>query len=188
MGYPGVGKYTVAVELQRLAAAAGSRFVVLDNHHTSNVILSVLPVDGVGPLPETVWDRVGEVRDALLRAIKDLSPPDWSFVFTNVLTEHNPRDTQAVDRLIELAAERHSHYVPVRLTCRTDELLRRVPQPDRKTRLKWIDPNGVRTFVDTTELIGIDHPALIDIDVTSLTPEATASRILDHLVTIQSTR
>src|SRR5690349_15327974 len=108
VAYPGVGKYTVAKELERLAAAAGSCFVVVDNHHTSNVIFSVLPVDGVSPLPETVWERVGEVREAVLRTIEELSPSEWSFVFTNVLTEGDPDDAQVVDRLIDLASKRRS--------------------------------------------------------------------------------
>src|SRR6187200_1850166 len=37
----------------------------------------------------------------------------------NVLTDDNPRDAHVVDRLIDLALERHSRYLPVRLTCRT---------------------------------------------------------------------
>jgi hypothetical protein len=117
----------------------------------------------------------------LLRTIEELSPRGWSFVFTNVLTAGNANDARVISRLIELASARHSQYIPVRLTCRTDELLRRVPGADRKARLKWIDPDGVRTFVEASELIEIDHPALIDIDVTTQHARATASRILDHL-------
>ena len=65
---------------------------MVDNHHTSNVIFAGLNVDGVTPLPPEVWDRVREVREALLRTIEELSPPDWSFVFTNVLTDDKPGD------------------------------------------------------------------------------------------------
>jgi hypothetical protein len=184
VGYPGVGKYTVARELADLAAAAGSRIVVVDNHLTSNVIFSVLPVDGIAPLPATVWDRVQEVRDAVLRAIEELSPREWSFVFTNVLTEGVAGDERVVDRLIQLAARRHSRYVPVRLTCGTDELLGRVTRPDRRARRKWVDPVGVRSFIETSAVLEICHPGRIDIDVTSLPAADVAARILDHLGTL----
>jgi hypothetical protein len=187
IGYPGVGKYTIATELARQTDAAGARLVVVDNHLTSNVIFAVLPVDGVQPLPPTVWDRVGEVRDAVLRTIEELSPPDWSFVFTNVLTQNDPADAEVVERLVGLAAHRDSAYVPIRLTCQTDELVRRVPRPDRRMRRKWIDPGGVRDFVETTDLLVIDHPLVMDLDVTAIPPTMAARRILDHANTVEST-
>ncbi len=104
IGFPSAGKYTIAKALAQLAGGAGERYVVIDNHHTSNVIFAALDVDGVRELPATVWDRVGEVREAVLRTIEELSPPEWSFVFTNVLTERNPADAAVVDRLADLAA------------------------------------------------------------------------------------
>jgi hypothetical protein len=186
IGYPGVGKYTIATELARQADATGTRLVVVDNHLTSNVIFAVLPVDGVQPLPPTVWDRVGEIRETLLRTIEELSPPDWSFIFTNVLTQHAPADASVVDRLISLAANRNSSYIPVRITCQTDELVRRVPRADRHTNRKWIDPEGVRDFVESTELLVINHPLVMDLDVTSTSPEIAATRILDYAGTVES--
>jgi hypothetical protein len=181
VGHPGVGKYTVARELTDLASADGSRVVLVDNHLTSNVIFSVLPVDGIAPLPATVWDRVQEVRDAVLRTIEELSPPDWSFVFTNVVSEGVPGDERVVERLIELASRRNSRYVPVRLSCRTDELLARVTRPDRQARQKWVDPVGVRSFVETSTVLEIAHPARLDVDVTSLPARDAAARILEHV-------
>jgi hypothetical protein len=171
----------VAKELVRLGDSVGSRFVVVDNHLTSNVIFSVLPVDGVSPLPAGVWDHVGAVREALLSAIEDLSPREWSFVFTNVLTEGVRGDRDVVGRLIELAARRQSRYVPVRLACSKEEFVRRVTLPDRKQRHKCIDPDGVRAFVESTEVLDIDHPDCIDFNVTSLPATQSAARILDHI-------
>ena len=184
IGYPGVGKYTIATALAHAAEGPDARFVVVDNHHTSNVILAVLPVDGVAPLPATVWDRVAEVRHAVIRTIQDLSPPEWSFVFTNVALEDDPSDHAVVEQLARLAGNRHSRYVPVRLTCEIDELLRRVPQPDRRARLKWIDADTVRAFVESRALLTVHHPALLELDVTSISPDEAAARILTHLATV----
>lgn len=187
LGYPGVGKYTVARELVRLAPQGDHRFVLVDNHLTSNVIFSVLPVNGADaePLERAVWDRVDEVRDALRGAIRDLSPAGWSFVFTNVALEGDAVDRRSVAHVRELAAARRSHYVPVRLHCDTEEHLRRVTQPDRAERMKWIDPGAVGTYSASAPLIEIDHPALLDIDVTRRAATDTAATVLGHVDTIR---
>ena len=183
LGYPGVGKYTVARELVRLASSDDRRFVLVDNHLTSNVIFSVLPVDGADPEPldRAVWDRVDEVRAALHGTIRDLSPRGWSFVFTNVALEGDAVDRRSVARVRELADARRSHYVPVRLHCDTDEHLRRVVRPDRIERMKWIDSDAVRDYSASAPLITVDHPALLDLDVTHRTANDTATAVLDHI-------
>jgi len=181
VGFPAVGKYTIAKEVAQLAERQGEHFVVIDNHHTNNVIFAALDVDGVRKLPPGVWDRVREVREALLRTIEELSPREWSFIFTNVLTEHDPGDAEVADRLVSLAARRSSPYVPIRITCETEELLRRVANADRRERLKWIDPDGVRSYVGATQLISLGEHAPIDIDVTYLSPVEGARQILRHV-------
>ena len=99
IGFPAVGKYTVAKALLPAAAEAGSHCVLMDNHATGNLILPILDLAGVDPVPGEVWDRVGEVREVVYRTIQDMSPPEWSFVFTNVLTEDDPGDRAVVARL-----------------------------------------------------------------------------------------
>jgi len=83
IGFPAAGKFTVA---KALARQATDHLVVIDNHFTANVIFGVMEIDGVKPVPDEVWDRVEEVREAVFTTIETLSPPDWSFVFTNVMT------------------------------------------------------------------------------------------------------
>ena len=181
IGYPGAGKFTIAKALATGAERAGQRFVVVDNHHTANVILAVLDLDGVSAVPQVVWDAVGEVREALYRAIEHLSPPAWSFVFTNVLCEGDPTDEAIVRRIAQLAVARGNPYVPVRVACAPEEILRRVPNPDRRERMKWIDPGAVRTFIEGNELVHLDQATAVEVDATSCTPEDAAQRILDHL-------
>ena len=94
IGFPAAGKLTIARAIAGMAEGHGSHFVVVDNHHTSNVIFAVLDVDGVRELPSEVWDRVREVRHVVMRSIEELSPHDCSFIFTNVLTEGNPQTGQ----------------------------------------------------------------------------------------------
>jgi len=141
----------------------------------------VMEIDGVKPVPDEVWDRVEEVREAVFTTIETLSPPDWSFVFTNVLTEGDPRDAAAVTRLHQLAVATNRRYAPIRLHCHVDELMNRIVSEERKQRLKWIDPEGVRRYAAERELISLDGQDALDLDVTSTSPETTAASILDHL-------
>jgi hypothetical protein len=99
IGFPASGKLTIARALAEISSGSGDRFVVLDNHHTANVIFAALDLDEVKPVPLVVWDRVREIFEVLLRTIEELSPPDWSFVFTNVLTDDKPSERGIVDRL-----------------------------------------------------------------------------------------
>ncbi len=181
IGYPGVGKYTIARALIDLAEQRKfDRFVLVDNHLTNNVVFSVLDVDGVRELPARVWDHVGDIRDVLYRSIEELSPPDWSFVFTNVLVQDEPRDQPVVDRLRLLASERGSRYVPIQVNCAEHEHLLRVPNADRAARHKWIDPNAVQAFLGRKRLLRASRDQL-DIDVTDLTPVEAADMILRQL-------
>ena len=134
-----------------------------------------------------MWDHVGAVREAMYRAIEELSPPGWTFVFTNVLTAQELRDRPIVERLAQLARRRGCPYLPVRLHCAPEEVLRRVVSTDRQERLKWRDATGVgrflagRTLVELADVEGVDELDVLDLDVTRLAPEIAASRILDHV-------
>ena len=179
IGYPATGKFTVAKAVVAAARAGGTLAVLVDNHASGNLILSVLDGDGTSRLPPVVWERVAEIREIVYRTIEDLSPPDRSYVFTNVLKAGDPRDEAVVERLAGLAAARGAAYLPFRLTCEVDALLARVPDPDRRARHKWIDPGAVRAFIDDTELVDLSPHHALDVDTTTSPPEASAQRILD---------
>ena len=181
LGFPAVGKRTVAVELVAQAAARGERFVLLDNHLASNPVLAVLDRGGVGLVAEEVWALVDEVRDVQDRAILELAPPGRSFVFTNANVAGAPNGPRAVARLTRLAATRGSTYVPVVLRCSLDELLRRVPADDRRAHGKWIAPDEVARHVAGHDVHLPEQPHLLELDTTSAPPAETARRVLDHL-------
>ncbi len=175
IGFPAAGKYTVAKALAHAADARGERFVVTDNHLTGNVILSV--VDGV---PDGTWDRVRQVREVMYDAIAELSPPSWSFVFTNVLVAGDVEDEAAPGRLADVAAARGSIYLPVLLTCEVDEVIARVPSPERRERHKWIDPDAVRSFMERAALVDLSAHDPYELDTTTRPAEEAARLILDE--------
>jgi hypothetical protein len=185
IGFPGAGKFTIATAMaRRNGRDASRRLVVVDNHLTSTPIFSVLDVDGVRELPAGVWDHVDGIRDVLYRTIETLSPSGWSFVMTNVLVAGEPDGPRVVQRLTDLAAARGSVYVPVRLLCGRDELLRRVQRPDRQERQKWVDADAVDAFVAGREVYVPDHGPRLDLDVTSLAAAEAADTILHHVARI----
>ena len=146
------------------------------------MVFAVLDTDGKKSLPAGVWDRVGEVRNAVIAAIRDLGPPDWSYVFTNVLIAGLPCDEAALGEMAVLAEARGSTYVPVVLRCSTDELARRIVAPERQERLKWVDPVGLRGLVERSELLDVSgYEHALDLDVTNLPPRHAAVAIADHL-------
>ena len=70
-------KYTIGRELSRRTGAK-----LIDNHLINNPIFTVVNADGITPLPEGIWARVRDARRVVYESIRELSPPEMSFVFT----------------------------------------------------------------------------------------------------------
>jgi hypothetical protein len=185
LGHPAAGKRTVGAAL--VAASERPqlrRFVLIDNHLSSNPILAVLDGDGSGQLGPEVWDLVAEVREVVDRAILELAPPDRSFVFTNSVMVDDVSGLRSLERVRRLADARNSTYVPVALRCEREELLRRVPSEDRRRHGKWLVPSEVAAQLDAHRAYEPDDRLLLRLDTTSATPQQSAAAILGHLSTI----
>ena len=139
IGFAGTGKYTIGRELCERTGAK-----LIDNHLINNPVFKVVDADGIKPLPPGVWDKVKTIRAIVYDSIRELSPPDLSFVFTIELIEGKPDEQEAFDDLKELAVARNSVFVPVRLLCDVDELCRRVASPGRIAMIKAISPEAAR--------------------------------------------
>ncbi|MFI5282149.1 MAG: chloramphenicol phosphotransferase [Candidatus Dormibacterales bacterium] len=179
IGFSGTGKLTVAKALLELMTRRGERVRLVDNHYVNNPIFGLLDVDGLRPLPAGTWDRVAEVREAIVRTIETLSPKQWSFIFTNDLIDEPP-DREWIARLAALAGDRGSVFIPVRLICDVEELCRRVVSPERKARLKGVSADDVRRRVKTEAVLDPGLPTTLTLDITAMPPEDAASRILTH--------
>ena len=181
IGFPASGKLTIARALSEAASTDGAPFVVLDNHHFNNVIFPVLDLDGIKPVPPVVWDRTREIAAVLRRTIEELSPPQWSFIFTNVLTDDRASERVHVDQLVELAERTDRRYVPVLLHCDPEALTARVANVDRRERRKWIDPAGLREYVDSHSLVDVTDLDPVSIDTGATDPTAAVAIIMDRL-------
>lgn len=182
IGFPGTGKYTVARALAEALAARGSTARVVDNHWVNNPVFGVLRTDGRTPLPAGIWPLVGQVRAAVLAAIDDYGPAEWSYVFTNhIMVAEAAEADPYVARLQAMAARRGAALQIVRLLCETEELCRRVVQPGRAERLKATSAEWLRSEVAQNQVYTPADVPVMTLDVTALSPAAAAARILDHL-------
>jgi len=179
IGFAGTGKYTIGREL---CERTGARLI--DNHLINNPIFTVVNADGVRPLPAGVWDKVREVRATVYEAIRELSPPETGFVFTMELRESNPADHGAFWELDQLAAERQSRFVPIRLICGVEELCRRVVDPGRVAMLKEIRPELARRKSAEDLVLSALHPNQRTLDVTKRTASGSVDAILDEVSSI----
>ena len=89
-----------------------------------------------------------------------------------------------MERLSHLAARRGNPYVPIYIHCETEEHVRRVPGAARRERMKWVDGDAVRAFVDEHELIRFDARDPLAVDTTSTAPDVAAGQILDHIAAL----
>jgi len=180
IGYPGAGKLTVAKALAGLGDQP-RRWKIIDSHYINNVIFELVEPDGITPIAEAVWERVEEVREAVLRTVETLSPPQLSFVFTNVLIADSAPDAQVFRRVAEMAVKRQSTFLPVQVTCDVSELERRIVNPDRRRAMKWVDGNGIRRYVDSTKLFDVRPYGGLHLDTTTLAPQDAVAKILTAL-------
>lgn len=176
LGHEGVGKYTIAKELVSLTGAK-----LVDNHAINNPIFSLIHSDGKNELPDAVWHRVRQVRAAVFETIATLSPPDYSFVFTNALKEGRVKDSVVFNQILEIAQVRSSRLAIIRLSCSTSEITQRITNVDRKDRHKSTDAMAAKNRNETLEVFKPDHPNVLNLDTTELSAVNAATKIIEYI-------
>ncbi|HKE56275.1 MAG TPA: hypothetical protein VKB46_06230 [Pyrinomonadaceae bacterium] len=176
IGFAGTGKYTVGRELCDRTGAK-----LIDNHLINNSIFTVVNADGITPLPTGVWTKVKEIRQIVYSAIRELAPPHLSFVFTMELIEGKPGELGGFLDLAQLAADRNSLFVPIRMICDVDELCRRVTDPGRVKMLKAISAEAARRKGTEEMVLNPTHPNLRTLNVTNMSVKETVESILREI-------
>lgn len=174
LGKPGFGKYTIAKALSK------SGFVICDNQLINNPIFTLLNYDGFGTIPEFAWDAIKNVRDAIFDFI--VIEKENNYVLTNNLYEDDG-DRQLFKQVKNMAAKRGSIFIPVRLLVSQEEHLKRVTDLARRERLKSLDPKEV---YDETPVLNIKHQNLLELDISALSANEVAEKILEHISKIKS--
>jgi hypothetical protein len=174
VGFPGVGKLTIARILARMTGA-----ILVDNHWINDPILRLVTNRGSIAISEAVWPQVAKVREAVLETIASLSPPTNSYIFTYAGSDEDPADRKAFEDYEAVALRRGSRFFPVRLLCDEEELVRRIQSTERIGN-KLTDPGeairNVRSFTPLDPRVA----GTLCLDVTRLSAEAAASAIATH--------
>ncbi|KQU96099.1 chloramphenicol phosphotransferase [Ensifer sp. Root31] len=179
MGFPGVGKLTIANELSTLVSAK-----VIDNHWFNNPIFRLLDDDGITPLPNGISEYTGRIRQVVLDAIVAYSPTSASFIFTQALVEGNQGSIRTFEQVAGAAQQSSASLIPIRLLCDEDELARRVSTPTRREQLKSIDTRASRQRSRKARVFDPQHPFTKDLDVTSKSAKASAAAIQQHVIRV----
>ncbi|MGI4775643.1 MAG: hypothetical protein ACRYE9_01740 [Janthinobacterium lividum] len=167
---PGMGKYTIAKAL-----AANYGFTICDNQLINNPILELLNYDGFSEVPEYAWVSIRNIRNAVFEFIA--SEKNNSYVLTNNLYEYEG-DRKLFAQVKQMAISRDSIFIPVRLSITEEEHLRRVTDLERRDRWKSIDPQEV---YNPMPLLNIDDSNLLELEVSNLSPQEAASKIIEHI-------
>jgi energy-coupling factor transporter ATP-binding protein EcfA2 len=175
VGFPGVGKLTIVRALSGLIDAT-----IVDNHWINDPILQLLRQTDTQPVPDAVWPQIAKVRGAVLETIASLSPSGANFIFTYAGSNEDPEDRRAFEEYREVATRRNARFVAVRLLCGEAELVRRIQSPERRGR-KLMDPREAIENVRDYSPLDPGIPGSMTLDVTDLSGEAAAARILDHI-------
>ena len=176
VGFSGTGKLTVACELKLLLKAR-----VVDNHWINDPILGLIDSDRVTPFPEGVWDQISKVRQAVLDTIATLSAPEANFIMTHAGYDDDTEDWKIYNAIARTAERRGALFIPIRLLCAEEELLRRVVSSERALKHKSMNPGAASRDAKGRSVLAINHANGMTLDITALSPPETARLILRHI-------
>lgn len=167
-GPPGVGKYTVAQELQKLMG-----FKLLHNHQVSDLVMSV---HGRGT--SAAADLNHKIRLAVYRDAVEQEIPG---MISTVLYRYDIKDQ------IHQAIKDYKNFtdvLAVRLSCTSEELERRIASPSRQDTNKISSVEKLRAVLASEDLLRAlpdDITPSLHIDTTNLEPYEAAIIIKNHI-------
>ncbi len=173
IGFPGVGKLTIAKQLQSMLPS-----ILVDNHYINNVIFSLIDTDGKTKLPESVRINVRKVREAVFDTIKNLSRPQRNFILTNALIDGVKRDEEHFNVVHEMADSRGSDFYVFRLHASSDELGKRIGSAGRAEMFKDIDIESSAIRAAENDVLVPQSCRYFDLDVTDLSANQSALKLL----------
>ena len=170
IGKPGVGKYTISLELAKQYG-----FIICDNQLINNPIFKLLQYDGYSIIPDIAWDSIAKIRTEILNFLSKV--PENNYVMTNCLAD--TEEDKAIYKQVEnMAKARESIFIPVKLSISKEAHLKRLTRPERRNRWKSIDPKDAE---DNDPLISITHPNLIELEISNLKAEEVAKKIMERV-------
>jgi len=173
LGYPGVGKLTIA---NKISTCVKNTHVV-DNHKINNLIFPFVDLSkDLNDHP--LWPYIGKIRDVVFRFIVNEADAKHNFIFTAFLLEEEKHKV-AYNKMLNLAEQRQAKFIPVKLLCDKDIIKKRMQSEERKQNFKLTDTKILDDyFINRPGLININHPNLLSLDITNLNKTAVKDKII----------
>ena len=176
IGFAGVGKLTTARKLADLLDAR-----VVDNHWINNPIFGLIDRERGAPLPVSIWEQTRKVRHAVLETIATLASPRANFILTNSLADEDPEDRRIYEAVRATAERRSALFVPVRLLCDEEQLIKRVVSPERAAHMKRMNPAAAAEELRAFTPLLTRHANELTLETSASTPDESARLIYDHV-------
>jgi hypothetical protein len=165
-GAPGAGKLTTARAL--VDRVKGRLF---DNHAAIDVARTVIDFGEAG-----FWELVQEIRLSVLDAAGKSRVP--LLVMTFVYVE--PDDAATLRSFEEVIERNGDHLLPVFLQCSTEEIVRRIANPDRVARGKMASVEHARDFMQQHRITAVPRSTCLMLDSEAHDAGTNAAIIIRH--------
>ncbi|MDB5478598.1 MAG: hypothetical protein JWM96_1093 [Alphaproteobacteria bacterium] len=175
-GYPGVGKNTIAAEIERQ-----SDFIAVQNHLLSNALRQV----AAKQLRENYAAIEPVLKHHTMKAwlnfleFVDAAAPSQNLILTSVLYENDPARVEFYEFIRNWAKGQNREFLPVALHCDRDELMRRLQSPGRVAGFKLTDTGTAQKILRENQLLQPENG--FTLDITEFSASQAAESILGLL-------
>lgn len=176
-GYPGVGKLTIAKELEKLIPCSK----IYHNH---------LFIDPVAPLIDRHSPHYHDIRTSFRRHILSTiatseATQQFTWIFTDSRSSSLIGSTGAEDYR-DAANRRGVPFISIILRCQLEENVARVLGEGRGAgfNTKLTDPEALKRIRQEEDIYTFGGPYELELDITNITPTGAAQKIYEHLVKV----
>jgi hypothetical protein len=175
-GYPGIGKLTIAKELEKLVPNSK----VYHNH---------LFIDPVAPLVDRDSPHYQDIRTSFRRFILNtIATSEASAPFTWIFTDSrssSPIGSAGAQDFKNAANLRRALFIPVVLHCEMAENVLRISSGKRGTgNTKLTDPAILEAIRLKEDIYTFGGPHELELDITKITASEAAEKIYEHVVQV----
>lgn len=174
-GFPGVGKNTIALEMEKQ-----SDCIAVHNHLLSNALRHV-----IARMPNNSYTLIeSDLHHHTMKAwlnfleFVEKAVPYQALVFTSVLYQNDIARVEFFDFIRNWAKEQGRPFYPVRLICETTEMEKRLQSENRKHSFKLTDTAVLHNLMNNFTVLEPDD--CITLDITHMPATLSAQRILEH--------
>ncbi len=166
-GIPGVGKKTVALELEKVTG-----FKLMDNHTVIDLVRRLIPQK----FPVSV-EIARQIRLLLIKGLLAIDCPGLIITFAG----GSSGAADYLKELVKMIEDACGQVYFVELSCELNEVRRRIEEPSRKGHFKVVLQQELDEFLLKDYFKGLPDYESLRVDTTYIPPEESAAKIASHL-------